>query len=253
MINVRTPASGTSHCVRRLIRIESFVDLTDLRSPNMQLKFRRQRCSEGILTWFDISQPLHNTRVLFGQFGVRSIHWNRWIFQGIATGVVISGISRRVRNPVNKWQVLPDSNDDNPMPGLRNTIFLKLVQMGVNSVACGLKVGKNFAERPSFIRGCQPADIFCEKPFRMMALQNTDAVCVERAVGSRESLLLAYNTEIIAWKTESQRIDRREIFQIKSPDILTNYGAGVFRANIMAIGLTCGIIEVIRASLFIRG
>ena len=60
MINMRSASAGSSNRIGGLTRIQSLIDLANLRSFDLQLQFFREICCKSILSRLDVAKPFNN-------------------------------------------------------------------------------------------------------------------------------------------------------------------------------------------------
>ena len=135
-------------------------------------------------------------------------------------------------------QITTDANNDDAMSRLRNSIFLKLVKMRIDSIPRVFHTGKYLLKRRSFICTRQTANILSNKPTRPELLQNSHSILVKWAIVSVNSFMFTDNGKIVAREAKGKAIYRSKspIIEVKLPHVTTNHAFRVISANVLSIG-----------------
>ena len=250
MVNMGTAAARTSYCICRLLRIQSFINLTDFRAANIQFEVFRQVSSECILARSNMLETFNHSGRLFGHFIVVCISGNRRLFNCCSTANVYICVRGCAGNFEFIGQIFSNSDNNHTMPCLRHTIFLKFIKVGINAIASLSHIVQNNLERISFVCTSKAAYVLSKEPCGFMTHQDFYAIRIERAKLSVKAFLLTNDRKIVARKTECQCIDRGQIFQIKFTYISANHAIWLSRTNVMPICSTSIAVIVIGPSMY---
>ena len=93
------------------------------------------------------------------------------------SGSVVPEIRIRVRDLERHIQIVPDTDDDDPVTGLRDSVVFRFVEMNDKIVSGFPEILKNLPKVPGSGRA-DSGDVFCQKPVRRVFSQDFDPVPV---------------------------------------------------------------------------
>ena len=161
MIYMRTSTATPSHSIRRLVRVQSLVDLTERSSFQVQLQMVRQGINKRIFSLPDMRQTFNHALGLPSLLVVVSIRRYRRVFDSLTA---CNSIWRRFRHLKLDIDIGTNANDDDAVSRLGDTIFFESVQVWTNGVPGAFQFIKDRAEGASLIRIPQASNIFGEEP-----------------------------------------------------------------------------------------
>jgi len=133
------------------------------------------------------------------------------------------------------WKIRANTDDNIPVPNLRNAVFLSFIKMYRQLIAALLHIGKNLLEITGSC-STDTGDILCNKPEWFKHTEHFYTVPIETTeLFILHPLMFADTGKGITRKAISKCIDWIKLLDVQLPNIFTDYTVRIIRANIIPI------------------